>query len=68
MKVKSEYLEDGSVKFDHYKVRKKSNHYYAITDNSGIEITAGETMGQACKKAKLLEIGYQQAMAIYEEG
>lgn len=67
MKVESKRLDDGTVKFKHYKVHKKGDHYYAITDNSGIEITAGETMGQACKKAKLLEIGYQQAMEIYRE-
>lgn len=67
MKVESKRLDDVTVKFEHYKVHKKGDHYYAITDNSGIEITAGETMGQACKKAKLLEIGYQQAMAIYME-
>lgn len=67
MKVKSEQLDDGSIKFDHYKVRKKSDHYYAITDNCGVEITSGETMVKACKKAKLLEIGYHQAMGIYME-
>ena len=65
MKPKSIRTEDGIIKFDHYYVEKKSDNYFAVYDNSNQEITSGESMGNACKKARLLEIGFQQALGNY---
>ena len=67
MKLKSTRTEDGAIKFDHYKAVKKSDHYFAVYDISGTEITSADTMSKAAVKAKLLEIGYHQAMEIYRE-
>ena len=67
MKPKSIKTEDGIIKFDHFYVKKKSDNYFAVCDNGNQEITSGESMGNACKKARLLEIGYQQAQEIYCE-
>ena len=52
-------------KFDHYYVEKKSDHYYGVYDMCGLEITSGTSMWNACKKAKLLETGYEKAREIY---
>lgn len=67
MKINSVRQKDGSIKFDHYVVKKRSDNYYAVYDNAGCEITSGTSMGNACKKAKLLETGYLRAMDIYRE-
>lgn len=68
MKINSVRQEDGSIKFDHYVVKKRSDNYYAICDSStGYEVTSGTSMGNACKKAKLLETGYLRAIDAYRE-
>lgn len=50
--------------FEHYTVIKKDEHYFAVI-RDGQEITAALSMGAACKKAKLLEIGFEHAKEIY---
>lgn len=57
--IKAYKIERG-IKFNHYIVVKRSNNYYAVYDEYGIEITSGSSLTKACKKAKLLEIGYMQ--------
>lgn len=57
--IKANVNERG-VKFDHYAVVKLSNNYYGVYDEYGTEITNGSSLTKACKKAKLLEIGYMQ--------
>lgn len=52
--------------FKHYTVIKKSENYFAVM-RDGSEITSAESMWAACKKAKLLEIGYEHARQIYSE-
>ena len=48
--------------FDNYMVIEESSHFYGVYQNNlyNILITSGETMQQAAKKAKLLQIGYNQ--------
>ena len=60
-------LEDGSIKFAHYVVKKKSDRFFAVYTNNGDMITSGVSMGDATKKAKLLETGFQHAKEIYSE-
>ena len=55
--IKAKKTERG-IRFDHYTVLKLSNNYYAVRDEYGTEITSGSSLKKACKKAKLLEIGY----------
>lgn len=64
MKVNS-YTSGGNVIFRNFIVVKKKDTYYGVyekallcDDYSGPEITHGETLHAACKKAKLLQIGY----------
>ena len=64
MKVNS-YTYGDYVVFDNFVVVKKNDTYYGIYETylrsqepCGPEITHGETLHQACKKAKLLHIGY----------
>lgn len=64
MKVSS-YTCGDYVVFDNFVVAKKSDTYYGVHETGllsykpcGPEITHGETLHQACKKAKLLQIGY----------
>ena len=61
--IRAKKTKDG-VKFSHYAVVKKSDAYFAVCDASGTEITSGTSLEKACKKAKLLEIGYMQARDI----
>lgn len=58
--IKAKKTKDG-ISFSHYSVVKKSDVYFAVCDVSGTEITSGTSLEKACKKAKLLEIGYMQA-------
>lgn len=63
MKVHS-YTYDNVVVFDNFIVVKKKDTYFGIYEkgyrNNPVcdEITHGETLHAACKKAKLLQIGY----------
>ena len=62
MKVNS-YTSGNSVVFDNFIVVKKKDTYFGVYESSygsayGEEITHGETLHAACKKAKLLQIGY----------
>lgn len=69
MNVKSELL-DGKIYFDNYVVVKESDTFYAVYPrfsknflpyNKNYLITSGTTKDSACKKAKLLQIGYDMA-------
>jgi hypothetical protein len=62
MKVNS-YTSGDSVVFDNFIVVKKKDTYFGVYEYCcgsvyGEEITHGETLHAACKKAKLLQIGY----------
>ena len=69
MKVKSSYGKNiyGNivVSFDHYDVVQESENFFAVYDNYKILKTHGTTLSKATKKAKLLEIGYQDARDRY---
>lgn len=63
MKVHS-YVKNGMVVFKNFVVVKKKDTYYGVHEccygtPCQAEITHGETLHQACKKAKLLQIGYE---------
>ena len=47
------------IKFDHYYIEKRSDNYFGVYDMWGVEITSGTSIWNACKKAKLLETGYE---------
>ena len=62
MKVES-YMSGDNVVFKNFVVIKKKDTYYGVYEAcSGQpysqELTHGETLHAACKKAKLLQIGY----------
>lgn len=62
MKVES-YMSGDNVVFNNFIVIKKKDTYYDVYKAWGGEpygqaITHGETLHAACKKAKLLQIGY----------
>jgi CRISPR/Cas system endoribonuclease Cas6 (RAMP superfamily) len=57
MKVKSTYKND-CVYFSHYNVKKVKDNFFGVYRHN-ILITHSITFGKACKKAKLLEMGYQ---------
>ena len=65
MKIKY-VIENDIATFDHYHVKKKSDNYFGVYDYGNTEITSGTSMWNDCKKAKLLEIGYQQAKELFE--
>ncbi len=70
MKVKSLYGKNiyGNIVvfFDHYVVVQKSKNFFGVYYwNSHTLITHGTTLSKATKKAKLLEIGYQDAKGWY---
>lgn len=70
MKVKSSYGKNiyGNtvISFDHYVVVQKSKNFFGVYYwNSHILITHGTTLSKATKKAKLLEMGYQDAKDKY---
>lgn len=70
MNVKSKII-DGKIYFDNYVVVKESETFYAVYkryskywrpyDKNNI-ITSSTTKNGACKKAKLLQIGYDMAL------
>lgn len=62
MKVES-HMSSDNVIFKNFIVIKKKDTYYSVHEvyngtPYGQEITHGETLRAACKKAKLLQIGY----------
>lgn len=70
MKVKSEIIDE-KVYFDNYVVVKESDTFYGVYQrfsrhwysyNKNNLITSGTTMDSACKKAKLLQLGYDAAL------
>lgn len=59
MKVNSEMLPDGSIRFDSFAVRREKDGFYGVyAIYNGSIVTSGETFYDACKKAKMLQIGY----------
>lgn len=71
MKIKSEMI-DGKVYFDNFVVVKESDLFYGVYQkfsrhwkayNKNFIVTSGTTMDNACKKAKLLQMGYELALS-----
>lgn len=69
MKINSKFL-NGNVYFDNFVVVKESDNFFAVYQkwskyytayNYSVLITSGTTLQQACKKAKMLQIGYNLA-------
>ncbi len=69
MNVKSEFIND-KIYFDNYVVVKESDTFYGVYPrfsknflpyNKNYLVTSGTTKDSACKKAKLLQIGYDMA-------
>ena len=52
-------------KLRHYSVKQKGKHYFAVIDNCNQEKTSAPSFSSAIKKAKLLEIGYNDCMEVY---
>ena len=70
MKIKSEVI-DGKIYFDNFVVVRESDTFYGVyqkyskhwlTYNKNFLITSGTTLDNACKKAKLLQMGYEYAL------
>lgn len=59
-------VKGGCIKFENFVVIRKSNNYFSVLDEFGYEITSGKSFGNAAKKAKLLQIGYNSARDRYE--
>ena len=53
--------------FRNYSVRRKGSRYWAVTDSCGTELTSGTSRWNAEKKARLLEVGYEQCRELYED-
>lgn len=69
MKPKSKMI-DGNIYFNNFVVVKESENFFGVyqkwskywnTYNHNMLITSGTTLQQACKKAKMLQIGYDLA-------
>lgn len=60
-----EKIKARRVDFDHFTVIKLSNNYFAVLDGFGKEVTSGESLNSAAKKAKLLEIGFNVGKDYY---
>ena len=67
MKVKSEMVDE-KIYFDNFVVVKESNTFWGVYEkhftfyNKNSLITSGPTKDKACKKAKMLQIGYDMAL------
>ena len=64
MKVHS-YVYNGNIVFNNFIVVKRSDNHYGVYEKTiydepiiAVEITHGVTLHDACKKAKLLQIGH----------
>ena len=71
MKVSS-YVHNGNIIFNNFIVVKRSDNHYGVYEKSihdkplmDSEITHGVTLHDACKKAKLLQIGYDMGKSCY---
>lgn len=65
MKVMSREI-NGIIYFNNFMVKKESEEFYAVYEHwnyskVGNIITSGTSLNIACKKAKLLQIGYNIA-------
>lgn len=68
MKVNSE-MKDGKILFDNFIVVKESENFWGVYkrlfmchyDKNSV-ITSGPTKDNACKKAKMLQIGYDMSL------
>ena len=59
MKINPEMLPDGSIRFDSFAVRREKDDFYGVyAIYNGSIVSGGETLKDACKKAKMLQIGY----------
>lgn len=66
MKVYPEMLPDGSIRFDNFAVRREKDDFYGVyAIYNGNIVTSGETLKDACQKAKMLQIGYSLAREDY---
>ena len=54
-------------RLSHYRVKQKGKHYFAVIDNCNQEKTSAPSFSSAIKKAKLLEIGYQDCKELYSD-
>lgn len=70
MKVESKVI-DGKIYFNNYVVVKESDTFYGVYQkfsrfylpyNKNYIVTSGITKDDACKKAKLLQMGYDMAL------
>lgn len=68
--IKANYIDSksGSVEFDNFSIKKRSDNYFVVLDEFGDEITSGKSLLDAAKKAKLLQIGYNLAIDRYTSG
>ena len=61
MKVESR-VENGNIVFDRFIVKKESDNFYGVYEyffgSANSLITSATTKDSACKKAKLLQIGF----------
>ena len=62
MKVESRENENGDVIFKRFLVKKESNNFYGVYMHYNEDIlsliSSGTTKDSACRKAKLLQIGF----------
>lgn len=74
MKVESKMI-DGKIYFDNFVVVKESDTFYGVYQkfskhwlsyNKNMLITSAITKDNACKKAKLLQMGYDMALSDME--
>jgi hypothetical protein len=74
MNAKSKIIDD-KIYFDNYVVVKESDNFYGVyprfsrfylSYNKNYLITSSTTKNNACKKAKLLQIGYDMALSNME--
>lgn len=58
--VKANYvnIKSGCMDFDNFVVRKRSDNYFSVLDEFGYEVTSGQSLDSAAKKAKLLQTGF----------
>ena len=74
MKVESQMI-DGKIYFKNFVVVKESDTFYGVyqrfsrhflTYNKNFLVTSATTIDSSCKKAKLLQMGYDMALDDYE--
>lgn len=70
MKVKSQ-VKNGKIYFDNFVIVKESDTFYGVyrrfskqwlSYDKNFLVTSGTTIHNACKKAKLLQMGYDMAL------